>query len=139
MRKNFLSSKRLYLMIAGICIIAIIVFAVAKNNTLSANDKIALEFIEDFAYEFKDPSSVRLVSGTVDFPDDLPCLWCGLSATNGFGARTTSYYFFRTYGNGTVGVTESSYGLTNPSFTEKDKLNIDLINKKLEQIFGSYE
>ncbi len=111
-------------------------FFVIRSNILFGDDKIAYDMLVDFIYDFKDPSSVRLVSGSLYTDDGLPRLYCGISAVNGFGGRSTSYYVFRTYGNGTVGVKEYPNGIDYDIYTTRDALNIKLINKHLAKVFG---
>jgi hypothetical protein len=85
--------------------------------------KTAYELIYDVAQSFKNPSSVRLVSGTLGVDKD--CMFCGISATNGYGARSTSYYFVM---DGWALEEEDDISSL---YKEKDGLNFDLINKML--------
>lgn len=71
----------------------------AHKNLLWGKDKIAYDLIVKYSTYFKDPSSVRLVSGRVgtnDSNEDYGFL-C-LSAKNGFGATTTGYYSINSAG-----------------------------------------
>ena len=96
-----------------------------NQNVLFGDDKIAYDLILEAADNFKNPESVRLSSGTLGVDKD--CLFCGISATNGFGSRTTDYYF----------VSDAGWILEEDSATSlyKDtkKLNIAKINRKLEK------
>lgn len=96
-----------------------------NQNVLFGDDKIAYDLILEAADNFKNPESVRLSSGTLGVDKD--CLFCGISATNGFGSRTTDYYF----------VSDAGWILEQDSATSfyKDtkKLNIAKINRKLEK------
>jgi hypothetical protein len=83
----------------------------------------------DAATKFKNPSSVRLVSGTVGVDQD--CIFCGISATNGFGARSTSYYFIE----GGAILEEDNPGYL---YTDTSELDIALINKKLAKALDDY-
>lgn len=78
-----------FVLVAIVCCIAILGFyQVNKEKPLTGNDKIAYDLILNASYNFKDPSSVRVVSGMVT--EDAGSFV--LSATNGFGARGTKYY-----------------------------------------------
>lgn len=115
--------------VIGISVIVLIVIGIiiVNNNTLSGDDKIAYEMIVEIAPKFKDPSSVRLVSGCVGIDKD--CLFCGLSGINGFGARTTSYYFIE---DGEL-MESDNVDLLSWLYKNTDELNIEKINKKLEK------
>lgn len=122
-------SKKQKIIIALVLVIALSFGYIAIDGPiLTGDDRIAYELILDASKQFKSPSSVRVVSGTVlnakDSKDGESCLWCGISAVNGFGARTTSYYYIAE--DGTVMETDYSGALN------KD-INVDLINKKLEK------
>ena len=115
--------------IVAIIAVSLMVICLAigvKSNMLIGDDKIAYEKMLVAADSFKDPSSVRLVSGTV--ASDKESLFVGISAKNSYGSRTTSYYY----------VSSSGYIIEEEDevlsfYKDKDKLNIDLINKKLEK------
>lgn len=115
--------------IALATIILVVGFVIISQNTLTGDDKVAYEMVLDTANNFKNPSSVRLISGTVGVDKD--CLFAGISATNGWGARSTSYYFIMSGGIIEEDDPTSLYKAT-------DKLNIQKINKKLEKALGSY-
>ena len=105
---------------------------------LTGNDKFAYDLIVKNANKFKNPSSVRITSGTVlspkdDSHDGEGCLWCGLSGINGFGSRTTSYYWLS--GDGESIMEEDDSSLARAT----DELNYNQINKKLEiKLKGKY-
>ena len=113
--------------IVGVLVIAGIIFA--YNNILFGDDKIAYDIVVNASSQFKDPSSVRLVSGTLN--EDQDYLFCGINAKNGFGARGTSYYSISL--KGTIIEEENPGSL----YTARDDLNIDKINKALDRHFGS--
>lgn len=121
-------TSKLIIIAVAICIF-LGSFMVA-NNTLWGDDKIAYELVLDIAYFFKDPSSVQIISGTVGTDGD--CLFCGISAKNGFGARGTDYYYVS---DGQIVESENPISI----YTTKDNLNIDKINKKLSQTLGDYD
>ncbi len=121
------NNKALIGVVAVILIIIGIVFA--YNNMLFGDDKIAYDMVIKASSNFKDPSSVRLTSGTLS--QDKTYLFCGINAKNSFGARGTSYYSISSSGS----IHESdSPGSLEMSHTA---LNIDKINKALERHFGS--
>lgn len=136
--KSISPIKRTLIFLIIIAIIAVSSFIAIKNNVLFGNDKIAYEFIVEYIFTFKEPSSVRLVSGSVhnsDMPQD-PSLYCGISATNGYGGRTTSYYLFSTYTSQT-GMKEYPKGCNIEAYITRDELNIDLINRKIQKFLKS--
>lgn len=117
--------------IAVVCVIALVIaIASIQANVLMGDDKIAYDLVVDVAGKFKNPSSVRLVSGTVGVDKD--CLFCGISATNGFGARTTDYYFVMKESETWIMKQEDVSSL----YKSTDKLNIKKINKALEKELG---
>jgi len=106
--------------------ILIAVFAFSGGTTLKGDDKIAFDLVVNAAYNFKDPSSVRLVSGCLGVDKD--CMFAGISAVNGFGARTTEYYF----------ITSDGYILEEESppdslYLITDEIDVKKINKALEK------
>lgn len=101
-----------------------------SGPVLTGNDKYAYEIIMNHVDNFKNPSSIRITSGTLLSPKDDSsgegCLWCGISGINGFGSRTTSYYWMSGDGDGIM--QDDS-----PFCLETDGLNFERINKKLEK------
>ena len=119
--------KKKYVIIIAIAIVAVflaVILIYLRSNTLTGDDKAAYDMIVEVAHYFKNPSSVRLASGTVGVGRD--CLFCGISATNGFGSRTVSYYFVM---DGWIMEEEDADFL----YQDKSKLNLEKINKKLEK------
>ena len=96
-----------------------------NQNVLFGDDKIAYDMILEAADNFKNPQSVRLSSGTLGVDKD--CLFCGISATNGFGSRTTDYYYVSD--EGWILEEDSPFS----SYKDTKKLNIAKINRKLEK------
>lgn len=119
--------KKLVYVLVSIIIVIGIVFA--YNNILFGDDKIAYDMVVKASSNFKDPSSVRLTSGTLS--QDKTYLFCGINAKNGFGARGTSYYSISSSG---IILESDSPGSLEMSHND---LNIDKINKALERHFGS--
>lgn len=73
---------------AALCTVIFAFSQFNKEKPLTGKDKIAYDLIINASYSFKDPSSVRLVSGMVSEHSGSFVL----SATNGFGARNTNHY-----------------------------------------------
>lgn len=127
--KSISGKTKRIIAIALAAILLVVGFVVISQNTLTGDDKVAYEMVLDAANNFKNPSSVRLVSGTVGVDKD--CLFAGISATNGWGARSTSYYFIM---GGAILEEDNPTSM----YKATDKLNIQKINKKLEKALGSY-
>lgn len=65
-------------------------------NNFSQREEKLYNLILDVSYEFKNPKSVRIISGTCEyFPDidDSIYAFLRISAKNGFNAETDGYYF----------------------------------------------
>lgn len=64
---------------------------------LSRNDKYAFDMLVANIHEFKDPKSIKVISGTASpgkrGEDSSYALMC-ISANNSYGARVTGYYSF---------------------------------------------
>lgn len=105
--------------------LAIIIVAVLGylfwQNTLFGNDQKAYEILLKAANNFKYPSSVQLVSGSV-MEDSM---FANISAMNGLGVRSTSCYF----------ISSSGYLLEedDTSYCRNEGLHVSKINKKLEK------
>ncbi|MGL5540088.1 MAG: hypothetical protein ACRDBX_00485 [Erysipelotrichaceae bacterium] len=114
----------------GILVFALVgvAFGFGSNKGLSGDDKIAYEIVKNVVYKFKDPASVKFVSGSLGLDKDI--LWCGLSATNGFGATVTQYYAI--FDDGYV-LEEDNPG---PLHMETTELNSKAINKQLKKDFA---
>ncbi|MBQ9806282.1 MAG: hypothetical protein IJW49_07240 [Clostridia bacterium] len=88
-------SVTLAILIIGLAVA--IVFDPFHIYTLPEREQKCYELMLDVCPEFKNPSSVRIVSGTFNYYPDVDSDYCSaylrLSATNGFGATTTGYYF----------------------------------------------
>ena len=105
--------------VAGVLLIVLAVFI--STSVLTGNDKAVYDLINAHKYEFKDPSSVQLV--TADYFDNEgdPVVWATISATNGYGARVTNCYAF----TNSYSIESDNCGRTN--------VNISKINKKLRE------
>lgn len=119
---------------------------------LSDEDSMAFEYLEAASSSFKDPSSVRIVSGAFS-GDDEPTLYAKVLATNSFGANVTSYYAI--FDDGTCIEWKPEvleYAIENPDydtlgdlvdelplFFADDALDYDAINQKLGEKWGLEE
>lgn len=106
--------------------------ACSPESGLKGDNLTAYNYLNDAKWYFKDPSSVRLVSGTVT--DEA--FFCRISATNGFGARTSSYYII--WDDGRIWDEDDlkGYGFSIYSFASQfsgRSLDIEKINKALEK------
>ncbi len=116
-------------LIAGICVVAVILLAIFINmNTLSGSDKVAYDLMVKAAKNFKFPSTVKLVNGTV--VEDT--MFANISAENALGVRSTSCYFIGKEGY----ILESNSSACLGS--DYDPLHIDKINKKLSKELKDY-
>lgn len=98
--------------------VAVLIALVALiSSGLYGNDKLAYELIIEVAAQFKDPSSVRLVSGSFDDGD----LRCVLSAKNGYGSRVSSNWKIYKIGNSVF-----SYETDYPTSGYKDTKSFDI-------------
>ncbi len=118
--------------VIGTCIVILVILTLVISFAvrLSGDDKKAFDLLVKAADDFKDPSSVRLVSGSFD---KAGTLCCAISATNGFNARVTSYY--NIYSDGTsikIKYSDSEYDTTK-------SLNIKKINNKLKNKLASFD
>lgn len=122
---------------------------------LSQEDQRAYDYVEKAADGFKDPSSVRILGGAFYSPgEDSPDQLCaGLSATNGYGARTTGYYII--YEDGSCQKVEADtieFALTTDkgretmgeyigsmeAFLIDDAFDYDALNEKLDEKWKSF-
>jgi len=137
-KEKFLTLKPVYKVAIGIAVILILFlgYVTVSGPVLTGDDKYAYEIIMKHVDSFKNPSSIRISSGTLLSPKDDPSgegsLFCGISGINGFGSRTTSYYWMSGDGDGLL-ESDSEFCY------EADGLNFDRINKKLEKkLKGKY-
>lgn len=133
-------------LLSGLCIIVglFIVFGVcffsSSKNKLTGYNLAAYELISEVSYEFKNPSSVRVLSGCVWYDEDDKEYsgWFALSATNGWGARTTGYYFVGYLDGKIYALDLEEYGTSSSiSYAKtRDQLDVDSINKALNEQWG---
>ena len=82
-------------------LLALAVALIACSPSLEGDDKLALDLLADAAKQFRDPGSVRLISGRIyqgeafhDYKegDSQTVLLCVISATNSYNARLQNRY-----------------------------------------------
>ena len=138
------SKKNLTIFLITIIItlsISISVPIIINNNKLSGDDLLAYNLIVENSTQFYDPSSVRIVSGCIyyDKEEKSTAGWFVISAKNGFGARKTEEYFMMLYNNGEkYAVKAETIKSTSNLYYKTDELNIDKINKKLDNKWKSF-
>jgi len=112
-------------------------------TALQGKDKLAYEIIIKCSYSFKNPSSVRLISGGGNILEKHEVLLARVSASNGFGATTSSYCALIGK-TGDIGKSGDilSYDdrerseLENEFFHDTTTLNIAKINAALDAYWG---
>lgn len=108
-----------YFIIGGCALACLLLFVFIHTSVLIGNDKKVYDLVKKYQYQFKDPSSVQLVTANYFVGEKEDIVWARISAKNGFGNRTTS-----------------CYAITNSYIIESDycndtNVNIEKINKKL--------
>jgi len=78
------------------CIIGILLITYFTFFHLGKDNKYAYDLVINNVYDFKNPKSVRVVSGSAGFNDTYNEEYAFLcvTATNSYGAETTGYYCF---------------------------------------------
>ena len=113
-------------------------FARKNDIGLSGDNLEAYNLITEVSYEFKNPSSVRIVSGKVFYSEEDAewCGWFALSATNSYGATTVGYYFVG-YLDGEIfalDLEDNDTGSTSIKYAKtQGELNINKINNALNK------
>ncbi|MBQ7347256.1 MAG: hypothetical protein IJW55_04805 [Clostridia bacterium] len=137
--------KQIWICIVYILVIIAIILGInlsaLADNSLSRDDLAAYELISEVSYDFKNPSSVRIVSGSVCYDEDEGEYsgWFALSATNGYGARTVGYYFVG-YLDGDIFALDLEENASSTSIRYakiRDELDVDKINKALDKKWGT--
>lgn len=133
-------SKILFLFL--ICLTVLIGCDKKEKDSLSLNDNAAYTLIVEVSYEFKNPSSVRVLSGSLYYDEDKSQWsgWFALSATNSYGARTTGYYFV-SHLDGEIfalDLEEHGTGSDIKKCKETEDFNADQVNEKLKERWENY-
>lgn len=143
--KVFLTEKKIHTILICVIYVAIILAIILSSsiNTkygLDGDDLAAYELIAEVSYEFKNPSSVRLVSGSVFYNEEYGeyCGWFALSATNGYGATTVGYYFVDHLDGEIFALDLEEYGddVSIVYAKTRDELDVNAINKALDKKWG---
>lgn len=145
MRKYY---KNIFFII--VIVVGILNFYACGEEELKGRELAAYNLILEASYEFKDPSSVRVISGqlTGDIERDQETLDAGffvISAKNTYGARTTERYLVSHY-DGELLVekysdlaeiikllTKTTEVEFNEKCDKKDDFNIDKVNAALNK------
>lgn len=104
-------------------LVAILVGVWVNQNVLFGDDKIAYDIMVTCSSSFKDPASLRLVSGTLGVDKD--CLFVRVRAKNGFGAYNTTDYYFSDSG----AVLEDEEAENDVLYSETEDFNVEKINR----------
>ena len=135
-------------MVAIVIIFALSLVGCSGETKLAEQDELAFEYVEKASDSFKDPTSVRILSGSFD-DSETPILYAKIMANNSYGANTTSYYLIENSGQCSEMDAETiQYALENPEQTDQIKegwaddlllffedsaLDYDSINDKLAE------
>lgn len=118
---DILRNKKV-LAVLAVCL-ALIAGVLISRNVLWGDDKAAYDIMVACADDFKNPASLRLVSGTLGVDKDF--MWVKIRAQNGFGANTIEYYAFSKAG---WSLKEDDY-FERSYLYDADDLNVDKINR----------
>ncbi len=133
--------KILSIVLCVVCLLGTISFGGCNN--LSKEEEKLYKLILDVSYEFKNPQSVKVVSGTCNYYPDVDenyiSAYLRLSAKNGFGAETSGYYFCGYNDNGKaflfdLEVYDNSDGIQ--KCTEREDFDIKKINDALDNYWN---
>lgn len=121
-----LSGKQFKIVVIVSIILFVVIGAfVANRYILWGNDKAAYDMMVACADNFKDPSSLRLVSGTISIDKDY--MWAVVNARNGFGAYSSGSYFISA--SGSIIETDADY-------CNGTDFNVEKINRIYERKYG---
>lgn len=149
--------KRFIAVIAAIflAILAAIIIPIAVSNSsavssLDDREQKCYKLVVECSYEFKNPKSVRIVSGTLNYypsvDEDYFSAYLRLSATNGYGATTTGNYFLGYDDDGSTFCIDLDYldenGFDQSKYIQKckvtDDFDVNKVNIALEQYWKNY-
>lgn len=135
------SNKSLWVVILLIAVVCVGFFLARGNGKerVSEDTRAAYDLIVDGSYDFKDPTSVRVYSGTVYYDKELDEYsgWFYLSATNGFGARSGGYYFIG-YLDGEPFALELDDDSSIRLAKTEGELDVDWINEQLDEKWKNF-
>lgn len=144
---NKKSSNKSKLIVIIAVVLAVIIDAVVTvialskkkkaEDELTGDDLAAYKLLVEASFEFKNPTSVRVLAGCVHYSEDN-FHWVGwftISATNGYGAKMVGYYYVG-YLDGEMyllDLEENDQGIGLSLSKRQGELNVDKINKKLAE------
>ena len=138
---RFLPKQKKRKVLISATIVFSTLFAYAFFFALWGNDRIVFNLVVDNAYNFKNPTSVRVVSGTAGTNDENggDYAFVCLTATNDFGAITTGYYclmldYISDVEDNLHGLVDNAYML---KLCKEDEIDISKINRRLALKFGN--
>lgn len=132
----------------SVCLFLILLIFPACNkekdsDSLSGTDLATYELVLDVSYQFKNPSSVRVLSGRMFYSDEHMHWsgWLALSAKNSYGARTTGYYFVSYLDGEVFALDLEEYGTSSDLNKAKDSPNFDIdkVNLELGNKWSAFE
>ncbi len=94
-------------------------------------DDLAYNRLEQGAKKFKNPASIRVIEGRIYDSSFI----ARVSAENGLGGHDNGIYEFKK--DGTVNQMDTSTGEVMMRCTGKDKVNPDVINRKVARKYGN--
>lgn len=131
-----IKSRNKNIVFGGIIVVILLIGIFIYSNTLWGADRIAYDILETCSSSFKNPSSVRIISGSV-FDDqfrDQKALYVNIMAENGFGATTSSYY--NLYEDGKIVEIDFDLSVFQFLYDSKDDFHIKKVNKKFESLWN---
>lgn len=141
---NFIKKNKI---LTGIIVAVVLLLGIGLPLILNSNDKLAGKDLEVYnlileaSYTFKDPSSVRIISGSIT--QDGEGGFFVLSAKNSWGARTTGRYGIARTDDGEVfAMLEEDSGMTFDEWTginKKDEFDIDKVNRALKKYWSELD
>ena len=134
-------SKKILTILLGLFIIVgvLILFKYLKENSLSETDKQVYELVLGASYQFKNPSSVRIISGSLRNGNGVDLLAAKISLTNSYGISVKEYCLIWELDDGGVGMQIIEYDGSQTSkelikFCNKTTyINANAVNKKLDK------
>lgn len=131
------------MIVAIIILIICLCFGLIGCDKKNSKEEICYEIIIEASYQFKNPSSVRVISGTLSTSlseMDFYTAYLCISATNGYGATITGYYQCTYLKSDNIVLLDEIDDETDPNYYSKllqcksrDDFDIDKVNKKLDK------
>lgn len=114
--------------IVSVCFVAVIFVVYLVLFHLGREEKYTYDLIIENAFDFKNPKSIEVISGTAEWDDEdeEPYAFVCITSTNGYGAEIAGYYLLMPSYVGDV-----SYSDLSVKFCQENKLNVGTINRRL--------